>query len=158
PGTHHFAIFEWSGSGTPQTGVWKAGDFGCFSGANFGNNISGAPQAPYYIDVLPSGVARRIYSGHYLGLNAHYYNTFNVPIQMKVWINMYPYSGPTPKLATTIVDIDDTFSINIAPFTAAIHPPVGNPRARWTNTGLASKSVFYLGGHMHHTGPRFTVS
>ena len=157
PGTHHFAVFEWSGAGTPQTNVWTANDFGCFSGANFGNNITGSPQAPYYVDAYPSGVARRLLAGHYLGLNAHYYNTFTVPIQIKVWINAYPYAGPTPRLATTIVDIDDTFSINIPPYTAAIHPPVGQPRARWTNSGLLSRNVIFLGGHMHNRGVRFTV-
>lgn len=157
PGTHHFAIFEWSGNGTPQTDVWTPNDIGCFSGANFGNNISGAPQAPYYVDAYPAGVARRLVAGRYLGLNAHYYNTFDVPIQMKVWINMYPYSGPTPRLATTIVDIDDTFAINIPPFTAQIFPPVGQPRARWTNTGGVPRNVILLGGHMHSRGLRFTV-
>jgi hypothetical protein len=157
PGTHHFAIFEWSGNGTPTTNVWTPGDFGCFSGANFGNNISGTPQAPYYIDAYPSGVARRLVAGRYLGLNAHYYNTFTVPIQIKVWINMYPYSGPTPRLATTIVDIDDTFGINIPPFTAQVFPPAGQPRARWTNTTGGPVNVIMLGGHMHYRGVRFTV-
>jgi hypothetical protein len=157
PGTHHFAVFDWSGAGTPTTDVWGVGDFGCFSGANFGNNITGAPQAPYFIDAYPAGVARRLVAGRYLGLNAHYYNTFNVPIQIKVWINIYPYSGPTPRLATTIVDLDDTFSINVPPFTQQIHPPVAQPRARWTNTGVVNRNVIFLGGHMHNRGLRFTV-
>ncbi len=157
PGTHHFAIFDYIGSGTPETNVWHPNDFGCFSGANFGNNITGSPQAPYYVDAYPDGVARRLVAGRYLGLNAHYYNTFNVPIQIKVWINIYPYSGPTPKLATTIVDLDDTFSIDVPPFTQAIHPPVGQPRARWTNTSSVPRNVMFLGGHMHYRGLRFTV-
>ena len=157
PGTHHFAIFEWNKTGTPQTNVWSPNDFGCFSGSMFGNNITGSPQSPYYIDAYPSGVARRLVAGKYLGLNAHYYNQFNVAIQIKVYINAYPYSGPTPRLATTIVDIDDTFSINVAPFTSQIHPPVGQPRSRWTNTASVNRNVIFLGGHMHHRGLRFTV-
>jgi hypothetical protein len=157
PGTHHFAIFEYTGSNAPQTNVWHPNDFGCFSGANFGNNITGSPQSPYYIDALPPGVARRLIAGKYLGLNAHYFNTFNVPIQMKVWINLYPYSGPPPKIAATIVDIDDTLNLSIAPFTAAVHPPASQPRARWTNTAGVARNVFYLGGHMHNRGLRFTV-
>ena len=157
PGTHHFSIFEWNRSGTPQTNVWTPNDFGCFSGTQFGNNITGSPQSPYYVDAYPAGVARRLVAGHYLGLNAHYYNQFTVPIQIKVYINAFPYSGPTPRLATTIIDIDDTFSINVAPFTAAIHPPVGQPRSRWTNTGLVNRNVIFLGGHMHFRGLRFTV-
>ncbi len=74
-----------------------------------------------------------------------------------MWINIHPYAGTTPKLATTIVDLDDTFSIHVDPFTAAIHPPVGQPRARWTNTGAVNRNVIFLGGHMHSRGLRFTV-
>jgi hypothetical protein len=158
PGTHHFAIFQYQGSGTPsQLNVWRPNDFGCFSGANFGNNITGSPQAPYFIDALPAGVARRLTAGTYIGLNAHYYNQFTVPIQIKVWINIYPYSGPTPHLATTIIDIDDTLTINVPPFTAQVHPPSAQPRARYTNTGTSTRNVFFLGGHMHFRGLRFTV-
>ena len=157
PGTHHFAIFEWSASGTPTTNVWRPGDIGCISGANFGNNISGSPQAPYYVDAYPTGVARRLVAGKYLGLNAHYYNTFTVPIQIKVYINIHPYSGPAPRLATTIVDIDDTLTIDVPPFTSQVHPPAANPRARWANTGSLPKNVIFLGGHMHNRGVRFTV-
>ena len=157
PGTHHFAIFEWNRNGTPQTNVWTPNDYGCFSGTMFGNNITGSPQSPYYVDAYPSGVARRLVAGHYLGLNAHYFNTFDTMIQIKVYINVYPYSGPTPKLATTIVDIDDTFSIDIPPFTARIHPPTGQPRSRWTNSSSVNRNVIFLGGHMHSRGLRFTV-
>jgi hypothetical protein len=157
PGTHHFAIFEYTGGGTPQTNVWRAGDVGCISGANFGNNISGSPQAPYYVDAYPPGVARRLVAGKYLGLNAHYYNTFNVAIQIKLYINIYPYSGPTPRLATTIIDLDDTFSIDVPPFISQVHPPAAQPRARWTNTGSLPRNVIFLGGHMHNRGVRFTV-
>jgi hypothetical protein len=157
PGTHHFAIFEYNRSGAPQTNVWTPNDFGCFSGTQFGNNITGSPQSPYYVDAYPAGVARRLVAGKYLGLNAHYYNTFDTMIQIKVWINAYPYSGPPPKLATTIVDIDDTFSINVPPFTEQIHPPVGQPRSRWTNTSSVNRNVIFLGGHMHFRGLRFTV-
>jgi hypothetical protein len=157
PGTHHFAIFEWNKTWAPVTGVWTANDFGCFSGAEFGNNISGSPQAPYYVDAYPEGVARVLGAGKYLGLNAHYYNEFDVPIQVKVWINIYPYVGPTPKIARTIVDIDDTFNINLPPYTASVYPPLGAPRARWTNTSSKTWSVINLGGHMHSRGVRFTA-
>jgi hypothetical protein len=155
PGTHHFAVFEWNRSGAPTTNVWTANDFGCFSGTQFGNNLSGSPQAPYFVDAYPSGVARRIYAGRYLGLNAHYRNVFNVPIQIKVYINMYPYSGSPPRLATTIVDVDDTLSINIPPFTQAIHP--AGSSAYWVNDGSLPRNVMFLGGHMHNRGLRFTV-
>ena len=88
PGTHHFALFEYIQPGAPETGVWHANDFGCFSGAPFGGAISGAPQAPYFRDVYPPGIARLIKAGGYIGLNAHYHNDFDVPIQIKVWSNL----------------------------------------------------------------------
>jgi hypothetical protein len=157
PGTHHFAVFEWSGYGTPTTGVWTKNDFGCFSGAQFGNNVSGAAYAPYFVDAYPDGVARLVRAGHYLGLNAHYHNGYDVPIQIKVWINMYPYVGTPPHVAQTIIDIDDTFAIDIPPFTVQVFPPPGQARARWTNTDAVPRNVIFLGGHMHYRGLRFTV-
>jgi hypothetical protein len=152
PGTHHFAIFEYQGTGTPPTpGVWRAGDIGCFSGAEFGNNISGSPQAPYYIDTYPPGVARRLQAGKWLGLNAHYANVFEVPIQIKVWSNLHPYNGTPDHLATSIVDISDMFSINVPPFTQRVQP------GRFDNTSGQPYQIFGVGGHMHKRGLRFTA-
>src|SRR5439155_1403921 len=76
PGTHHFALFEYIQPGAPETRVWHANDFGCFSGAPFGGAISGAPQAPYFRDIYPPGIARLIKAGGYIGLNAHYHNDY----------------------------------------------------------------------------------
>ena len=148
---------RWKRTGSPTTGVWSPGDFGCFSGAQFGNNITGSPQSPYFIDTYPAGVARVMRAGSYLGLNAHYYNQFTVPIQIKVWINIYPYSGTPDHLAKTIIALNDTYSINVPPFTQQIHPPSGQPRARWTNGGTLPRSVVVLSGHMHFRGLRFTI-
>ncbi len=150
PGTHHFAVFGYNHPGAPITGVWSANDFGCFSGAQFGNSISGSPQAPYYVDAYPAGVARRLTADGYLGLNAHYYNLFNQPIQMKVWINLYPYSGVPDHIAQTIIEIDETFTINVPPFT------VGTHQGSWVNTSAAPWHVVSLSAHMHKRGIRFT--
>jgi len=157
PGTHHFAVFEWNKDGPPVTGRWNRGDFGCFSGAEFGNSIAGSPHAPYYVEAYPAGVARLLRAGSYLGLNAHYYNEFHDPLDVKVWINIHPYEGPPPKLAQSIVDVDDTFAIAILPFTVGLFPPDGAPRARWTNTSDSTWSVINVGGHMHNRGLRFTA-
>src|SRR5689334_2199990 len=43
PGTHHYSIFPYTFPGTPQLGVWRVNDFGCYSGAMFGNSLSGSP-------------------------------------------------------------------------------------------------------------------
>jgi hypothetical protein len=151
PGTHHFAIFPWDKDGTPPVGVWQAGDVGCVSGAMFGNTLSGSPQAPYYIDLYAPGIARLLRAGTYIGLNAHYANNFDVPIQMKVWTNVYPYPGTPEHIALTITDFNDMFTISVPPFTQKVQP------GRFTNDGSTPMYVLSLGGHMHKRGLRFTA-
>jgi hypothetical protein len=157
PGTHHFAVFGYDRGGAPVTDVWTRGDVGCISGSQFGNNISGSPQAPYFVDAYPPGVARVLRAGSYLGLNAHYYNQFDVPIQVKVWINLYPYEGTPAHIAHTIIALENTFTIDVPPFTARTHPPPGQPRARHSNTDATPQYVISLSGHMHYRGLRFTI-
>jgi len=151
PGTHHFAIFPWDKDGTPPVGVWQAGDVGCVSGAMFGNTLSGSPQAPYFIDLYAPGIARLLRAGTYIGLNAHYANNFDVPIQMKVWTNVYPYPGTPEHIALTITDFNDMFTISVPPFTQKVQP------GRFTNEGTTSIYVLSLSGHMHKRGLRFTA-
>lgn len=151
PGTHHFSIFEYNRSGAPPLDVWTKNDFGCFSGTQFGATLSGSPQAPFFVATYPTGVARKLNAGRYLGLNAHYRNYWQVPIQIKVWANVFPYAGPTPKLAQTIIDIDDMFSISVPPFQQKIQP------GRFQNTTGQPINVYVLTGHMHRRGLRFTA-
>lgn len=151
PGTHHFAVFQYTFAGTPPLHTWARNDFGCISGTQFGATIAGAPQAPFFVATHPPGVARRLSAGRYLGLNAHYRNYWQVPIQIKVWTNVFPYSGPTPKLAQSIVDITDMFSISVPPFTQRIQP------GRFDNTTGQPLHVHVLTGHMHRRGLRFTA-
>jgi hypothetical protein len=151
PGTHHFAIFEYNRSGAPPLGVWTVNDFGCFSGSQFGNTIAGSPQAPYFVATYPPGVARVLRAGKYLGLNAHYRNYWQVPIQIRVWVNVFPYDGPSPNAAQTVIDIDDMFSISVPPFTQKIQP------GRFQNSTGQPINVYVLTGHMHKRGLRFTA-
>lgn len=151
PGTHHFAIFDWDKTGTPQTGVWRPGDVGCISGADFGQSIAGAPQAPYFTQTYPTGIGRLLPAGHYLGLNAHYRNYWEVPIQIRVWINIHPFQGTPEHLAETIVDFTDMFSISVPPGTQRIQP------GRWQNLSGRPLHVFSVSGHMHQRGLRFTA-
>jgi len=49
---------------------------------------------------------------HLTDSNAHYYNEFDVPIQVKVWFNFFPYEG-TPEHTVeglTSLDHGDTMS------------------------------------------------
>jgi hypothetical protein len=153
PGTHHFAVFDYDRAGVPPNlGVWTPGDVGCISGSDFGDTLTGAPQAPYFVDGYPAGVARRVRGGSYIGLNAHYANVFDVPIQIRAWVGMYPYPGTPDHLGTTIIDIDDMLTgINVPPFTQRIMPGV------WYNPTGRSISVFGVSGHMHKRGVRFTA-
>ena len=151
PGTHHFSIFPYTFPGTPQVGVWRPNDYGCTSGAMFGNSLSGSPQSPYFIDLYPAGVARVMRAGTYVGLNAHYKNDFDVPIQIKVWSNVYPYTGTPDHVAQTLTSLDSTFTINVAPFTQKTQ--IG----RFTNTGSSPMRFIQLAGHMHKHSLRFTA-
>lgn len=151
PGTHHYSIFPYTFPGTPQLGVWRVNDFGCFSGTMFGNSISGSPQSPYYVDLYPAGIARRIQAGTYIGLNAHYRNDFDVPIQIKVWTNVYPYVGTPSRIAQTLTSLDTTFNISVPPFTQSVK--VG----RFVNTSGRPMRFIQLAGHMHRHSLRFTA-
>jgi hypothetical protein len=151
PGTHHFAVFQWDKPGVPATGQWRPGDVGCTSGAMFGATLSGAPQAPYFVDSLPPGLARVLPAGGYLGLNAHYANAFDVPIPMKVWVNVHPYAGTPAHVVQTLTDFDDMFSIDVPPGTQKVQP------GRLVNAGPQAMAIVQLQGHMHKRGLRFTA-
>jgi hypothetical protein len=152
PGTHHFSVFPYDVGGTPpQLNTWRAGDVGCISGANFGNTLAGSPQAPYFAFIYPQGIARVIPGGSYIGLNAHYRNYWQVPIQIKVWVNMYPFQGTPDHLAETIIDYQDMFTINVPVNTQRLQP------GRWHNPTSEPVYVYTLTGHMHQRGLRFSA-
>jgi hypothetical protein len=151
PGTHHFAIFPWTKPGVPTTGIWNGSDVGCISGADFGNSLSGAPQAPYFVATYPAGIGRVVEGGSYIGLNAHYRNYWQVPIQIKVWSNIVPFAGTPAHLGQSIIDYTDMFSINVPPGTQRIQP------GRWHNTSSEVWYVYSVTGHMHQRGLRFTA-
>ena len=152
PGTHHFAVYENRASvPNPPTGQWLLDDYGCFMEADYGASLSGAPQAPYYVDNYPAGMTKTLQAGKYLGLNAHYHNGFAVPIQMKVWVNIYPFAGTPQHHLQTLTSLDTTFGISVPPFTQKIQ------HGRFVNgTGLPMSFVS-LSGHMHKRGLRFTA-
>jgi hypothetical protein len=151
PGTHHFAVFNWDKAGAPPVLGALGDDPGCISGAMFGATLSGSPQAPYYVDALPPGLARVLRAGGYLGLNAHYANEFDVPIQMKVWINIHPYAGTPEHLVETVTDYDDMFTIDVSPRTQRVL------HGRFVNQGPSPMAFVQLVGHMHKRGLRFTA-
>ncbi|HEV7731223.1 MAG TPA: hypothetical protein VGR62_03630 [Candidatus Binatia bacterium] len=151
PGTHHFAIFPWTKPGTPTTGVWNATDIGCISGSDFGNTLSGAPQAPYFVATYPAGIGRVVEAGTYIGLNAHYRNYWQVPIQIKIWTNIHPYAGTPVHFGQTVVDYTDMFSISVPPNTQKIQP------GRWVNDSSQVRYLYSVTGHMHQRGIRFTA-
>src|SRR5262249_26477504 len=150
PGTHHFAVYG-NRIPNPPLNTWLQNDFGCFQEAEYGASLSGAPQAPYYVDTYPAGIARLLRAGTYIGLNAHYHNDFDVPIQMKVWTNIYPYSGTPQHIAKTLTSLDTTFSISVPPFTQKIQ------HGHFVNTTGLPMSFVTLSGHMHKRGLRFTA-
>jgi hypothetical protein len=153
PGTHHFAVWAYTGSGAPPVGTWLANDVACLgSGGSFGQQIGGAPHAPYFVAEQPPGFATILPGGTYYGLNAHYYNESSAPVRIKVWVNFYPYEGTPEHLVKLIpIALDASGKINVPPYTQA------TVRGRLTNTSDRVMHVMGLGGHMHKRGVRFSI-
>ena len=153
PGTHHFVIWQHIGPTAPPVGTWLFNDIACLrSGGSFGQQIAGAPHAPYFVTEQPAGFASLLPGGGYYGMNAHYYNESSAPIQVKVWVNFYPYEGtPTHVVKLLPFDLSASGQINVPVNTQA------TVRGRFTNTGSTTIHVMGLGGHMHKRGVRFTA-
>lgn len=162
-GSHHFILFRNVDDGNPATpppttGVWDPTDTACLGAGGFQENLSGS-QDPYNIDVYPDGLARTIHPGDYIGLNSHYINTFNVPIEGHVYINFYPYAGTEPhKTAKTLFATDANFGTSgIGVFGPGIPPfTIGTTVGNWTNPESAGACIVGLTSHMHKRGTVFT--
>ncbi len=153
PGTHHVVVWRHTAGGTPPLNTWRAGDIACLSsGAQLGTTgLAGAGMGNGSNSPLPPGVASVLPGGGYFGLNAHYYNEFDVPIQVKVWFNFYPYEGTPAHYVEGITSLDTTYGISVPPFTQEIR------RGRFQNNGPRTLHVLALGGHMHKRGLRFSA-
>jgi hypothetical protein len=158
PGTHHFAVWEHDAADPPETNVFRPGDVACIgTGARAFFTISGAPEAPYFVDAYPAGIGKRIAAGAYLGLNPHYYNEFDVPVQIKVWVNLYPVDGAIEHVADSLLSITATLN-GVTPFSIFVPPrQQATLKTRFTNTSGAPMSILQLGSHMHKRGVRFRV-
>ena len=152
PGTHHVAAWRYTAAATPQVGVWRAGDIACLSGAQFGAAaLAGAGMGKGTDTALPPGIASVLPGGGYFGLNAHFYNEFDVPIQVKVWFNFYLYDNTPVHIVDGLTSLDTTFGINVPPFTQLIR------RGRYVNTRGAPMNMLHVSGHMHKRGLRFSA-
>jgi hypothetical protein len=153
PGTHHFAIWRHSGDAPPPLDTWLPNDIACLnSGGSLGQNLSGAPHAPYFVAEQPPGFAVLLPGATYYGLNAHYYNESSQPIQMKVWVNFHLYEGTPDHLVHFLpFDLSASGGINVPPYTER------TTRGRFTNTSGQTMHVMGVGGHMHKRGVRFSV-
>lgn len=158
PGTHHFALWEHVNGPAPAENVFVK-DTACIAGGARpdGVTISGAPEAPYYVDAFPRGIGRVLPGGSLIGVNPHYHNEFDQPIQVKGWVNLYPVDGPITHVSETLVstaaalDGRNTFSIFVPPFQTA------TLRVRYVNTTSTPWSIFELSSHQHQRGTRFTA-
>jgi hypothetical protein len=157
PGTHHFAVWEHVRGAPPELNVFKK-EVACIaSGAPVdGTTVAGAPEAPYFVQAYPAGIGQIVKGGSILGLNPHYHNEFDVPVQVKVWINMHPVTGPLRHVAETLVstfaalDGKNPYSIFVPPFgTATLRLRYGPSDRPW--------SIFHLSSHQHQRGTRFTA-
>jgi hypothetical protein len=155
PGTHHFALWEHRPEAAmPQLGVFTK-DTACITGgARFGLSLTGAPEAPYYVDKYPGNIAKVVKGSSILGINPHYFNEFDVPIQVKLWINLHP--APASAIITdTLLSLSATldgkgsFSIFVPP------GEVGTLRLRHFNNTAAPLTIPQISSHMHQRGVRF---
>ncbi len=152
PGTHHFAIWRYDRPTPPQTNVWRAGDVACLSGASLGGlGVGGAGAAGLSSSTNPPGVASLLPGGGWYGLNAHYYNEFDVPIQIRAWTNFYRYQGTPQHHAKGLVSLDATGNIDVPPYTQR------TLKGRYVNTSGVVQQVMFVGGHMHKRGLRFSA-
>jgi len=159
PGSHHFALWEHDRGAAPVLGVFDPGDIACFrQGAPLdGRSLSGSPESPYFVDAYPPGIGRVIKAGEPLGLNPHYFNEFDVPVQVEGWINMHPVVGGLQHPVETLFSGFGTFdgktaySIFVEPFST------GSLRLRMVNTLGVPMRIFHMSSHQHQRGTHFTA-
>jgi hypothetical protein len=159
PGTHHFALWGHVRGPAPALNEFVAGDTACIRGGApiDGISISGAGEAPYFVDDYPAGAGNTIEAGKLLGLNPHYFNEFDVPIQVKLWINMHPVEGAHQHEVETLLsgpgflDGQSVFSIAVDPFST------GTLRLRMVNALGTPMHIFQMSSHQHQRGTRFTA-
>jgi hypothetical protein len=159
PGSHHFAIWDHERGPIPALNEFDPTDLACIKrGAPLdGRTITGATEAPYFVDGFPAGSGDTIAGGKILGLNPHYFNEFDVPIQIKGWINLHPVEGTFRHEAETLfsssapLDGRSAYSIFVEPFSS------GTLRLRMANVLDRPMRIFRMSSHQHQRGTRFTA-
>jgi hypothetical protein len=159
PGSHHFALWDHVRGPMPPLNEFAAGDTACIrNGAPIdGISISGAGEAPYFVDDYPAGAGNTIEAGKIIGLNPHYFNEFDVPIQVKIWINLHPVEGTHQREVETLFsgpgffEGKSVFSIAVDPFST------GTLRLRMVNALGTPMHIFQMSSHQHQRGTRFTA-
>ena len=159
PGSHHFAVWEHDRGDAPVLDVFDPHDVACVKqGAPLdGRSLSGAPESPYYVDAYPAGIGRVITAGELIGLNPHYFNEFDVPVQVEGWINMHPVAGglehPVETLFSGAAPLDGktAYGIFVEPFST------GTLKLRMANTLGTPMQIFHLSSHQHQRGTHFTA-
>jgi hypothetical protein len=157
PGTHHFALWEHRPEARmPALHTWKK-DTACIQGgARFGISLSGSPEAPYYVEQSPGNTAKVLKGGSILGINPHYFNEFDVPIQIKLWINLHP-APANAIIADTLTSLDASLD-GKSPYNIFVPPfEVKTLRLRWANHTAKPMTIPQLSSHMHQRGVRFDV-
>jgi hypothetical protein len=157
PGSHHFALWDHFRGPIPTLDTFDPKDTACLRGGARmdGVTLSGSPEAPYFVDAYPTGAGNTLEANKIVGLNPHYFNEFEVPIQVKVWINLHPVDGPFQHEVETLfssialLDGKSAYSIFVDPFaTAAL-------KLRMTNTLGRPMHIFNMSSHQHQRGTHF---
>jgi hypothetical protein len=155
PGTHHLALWEHRPEAAMPPLHQFRKDTACIGGgARFGTTITGAPEAPYFVDKYPGNVAKVVQGGSLLGINPHYFNEFDVPIQIKFWVNMHP-APANAIIADSLISL--TASLDGKTPLSIFVPPgqVGTLRLRYKNDTGKPLMIPQITSHMHQRGVRF---
>lgn len=149
-GTHHILLYEDILDGAPAAPTaFDPTDSGC--SRRFGQKFFRmGTQDPEAILGLPGDTYFIIPPGHVIGVNPHYVNNYNVPIQPEVWVNFYGSTTPGGAEARLTFVGDSDFSV--APGVTG----VGNLK-KYTNSTGGGQCYFALTSHQHRRGTGFKM-
>ena len=81
----------------------------------------------------------------------------DVPVPIKVWVNMHPVSGSLQHLGETLISTYASYN-GKNPYSIFVPPAsTATLRLRYTNNSGQPWSIFRLGSHEHQRGVRFTA-
>ncbi len=152
--SHHFILYEWTGSSKPPAGVRDIG--GVFDIIN-GRRLMLGSQQSFFSLSFPSGVGLKMSRDASFDLNSHYLNLNGAEtLYGEVYINIF--FAPKGSIQTYVQPIFDiNYNISVPPYetrtTKAYFPMASSGRV----PAGREVHIYSLGSHMHRHGTRFSM-